>query len=358
MNLPIRNNNPTLMALAGLPRRRRGRSVYKIKQALSGRMGAEVRKADGTLVHTIPLFDNLILNNGKNQWLTTTAGPITFAPVVGTGTATPLATDTLLTNYLVSTGSSTIQSAPQTKNFTVAPYYIRKTHRWRFGLGVAAGNITEFGICAELGGFGLTPNSATTLFAKALVKDALGNPIAVTVQADEYLDVIWEFTITVTTSVSGSVNISLFGVVTAFNYDMAPLCGNSINAQVGGWDLNAGSSFAYAPMPRVAPGSSSYSRVYVNSTGTGAAIDEVPAGSGSTSNSDNADGTSRAAYTTGSYYRDFTYTWGLNFGNRPNIRALKLSIGPFGTVCIYLSSAGFTKAGTDTFAFTIRISVS
>jgi len=334
------------------------RPAYKIKQSLSGRFGAEIRKEDGTLVRRIPLFNNLILNSGKNQWLTTSSGEITFAPVVGIGTATPLATDTLLTSYLVSTGSATLQSATQTKNFSVAPYYIRKTHRWRFGLGVAVGNITEFGIATDLGGFGFIPNSASVLFAKALVKDALGNPIAVTVQSDEYLDVIWELTVTIATVVSGSVNISLFGVVTAFNYDMGPLCGNSTSATDGGWDLNAGSSYAYAPFHRFNTGASTYSRLYANATGVGAPTNLQPPGVSTPASTDNADSSSRAAYTTGSYYRDFTWGWSLNYGNKANIRAFKLSLGPFGTVCVYLSSAGFTKASTDTFTFTIRILVS
>lgn len=334
------------------------RPAYKIKQSLSGRFGAEIRKEDGTLVRRIPLFNNLILNSGKDQWLTTDSGYITFAPVVGTGTATPLPTDTLLTNYLVSTSSSTLQSATQTKNFSVGPYYVRKTHRWRFGLGVAAGNITEFGIASDLGGYALSPTSSSVLFAKALVKDALGNPIAVTVQPDEYLDVIWELTVTIATVVSGSVNLSLFGVVTAFDYDMGPLCGNSTDANDGGWDLNAGSSFAYAPFHRFSTGSPTYSRLYANATGVGDPTDLQPPGVSTPASTDNADSSSRAAYTTGSYYRDFTWGWSLSFGNRANIRAFKLSLGPFGTVCVYLSSGGFTKASTDTFAFTIRILVS
>lgn len=332
---------------------------FKVNYALSGRFGYERVKADGTVVERGELFDNLILNSGKDKFLTSNTGQITFAPVIGTGTATPLATDTLLTNYLTSASSSTLQSAPQTKNFSVAPYYVRKTYRWRFGLGAAAGNITEFGIATDQGGFGFTPNSASVLFSKALVKDALGNPIAVTVQPDEYLDVIWEFTVTITTSTTGTFNISLKGVVTAFNYTMAPLCGNLASSLSGGWDMNAGSAISYVPYFNFSTTAGfEYTRLYSGATGVGAATDTQPPGVISPVTADNADGASRAAYTTGSYYRDFTWSWGLNFGNRININAFKLGLGPFGTLCLYLSSGTFNKAATDTFSVTVRISVS
>jgi hypothetical protein len=332
---------------------------FKVNYAISGRFGFERVRADGTVVQRGDLFDNLILNSGKDKFLTSTSGQISFAPVVGTGTATPLATDTLLTSYLAATASSTLQSAPQTKNFSVAPYYLRKTFRWRFGLGVAAGNITEFGVATDQGGFGFTPNSASVLFSKALVKDALGNPIAVTVQADEYLDVIWELTITITTSTTGTFNISLKGVVTAFDYTMAPLCGNLAGSLSGGWDMNANSTITYAPYFSFSTSASTdYSRLYSGATGVGAATDTQPPGVISPVTADNADSASRASYTTGSYYRDFTWGWSLNFGNRNAINAFKLGLGTFGTLCLYLSSGNFNKANTDTFSVTVRVTVS
>ena len=56
---------------------------------------------------------------------------------------------------------------------------------FRFGQGVAAGNLTEVGIRSDAG-----PNSA--LFSRALIVDSGGNPTTLTILSDEYLDVTYE----------------------------------------------------------------------------------------------------------------------------------------------------------------------
>ena len=78
-----------------------------------------------------------------------------------------------------------------------SPYYRWAKVTWRFGQGVAAGNISEVGL-----GWG---NS--NLWNRALIKDANGNPTTITVLSDEYLDVVSEIRDYPTLSSSGSFNL-------------------------------------------------------------------------------------------------------------------------------------------------------
>lgn len=336
---------------------------YKINFALHGRYMFERSNEVGELIERTPWFDNIITNVGKDQFLTLTAGA-TFAPVVGTGSTAPAATDTTLATFLagVSTGTGA-QTYLQEINFSSAPYYVRLTFKTRFGLGVAAGNVSEVGMHAS-NSTGTTPNAASQLFSRALVKDALGTPVVVTVLPTEYLDVTWELTIYITTSTSGTVPQNIKGVNTTPAYVMTPAATaiSPVGAFSGGWGLlsstsGTGAVFAQFPIPFTSTNASSErTRLYPNTTAQPAI--SATSSNGTNASTNNASSVSSAAYTPGTFYRDFTYSWGLNYGNGNTIRCFKLDIAMGAFWIYYTDSSSFNKANTDVLDVTIRLTVS
>jgi len=140
-----------------------------------------VRKADtDEIVRETPEFLNLVLTTGLARMA---VGPWIDRCCVGTGNSTPVASQVALDSFLASTTAIASGSADTGGiQVTTAPYYWFGRRTWRFAVGVATGNISEIGL-----GWG-----NTTLWNRALIKDAAGNPTSITVLADEYLDVISE----------------------------------------------------------------------------------------------------------------------------------------------------------------------
>lgn len=140
-----------------------------------------VRKADtDEIVRETPEFHNLVLTTGLARMST---GTWIDRCCVGTGNSTPVALQVALDSFLASTttpASGVVDSGGI--QVATAPYYWFGRRTWRFDVGTATGNISEIGL-----GWG-----NTTLWNRALVKDAEGNPTTITVLADEYLDVISE----------------------------------------------------------------------------------------------------------------------------------------------------------------------
>lgn len=137
-------------------------------------------------------FPNLILNNGLN--LMGTTAPLALC-MVGTGTSTPAVSQTQLDTRIASTTS--IQSTTYGSDLVDNYAYVRRV--FRFGVGVAAGNLTEVGV----------GSSDTSCFSRALILDGGGSPTSVTVLSDEYLDVTYEIRCyPVVTDVAAVVNIA------------------------------------------------------------------------------------------------------------------------------------------------------
>lgn len=136
--------------------------------------------------------DNLVLDSGLTQMLTGTWYNLCL---VGSGASTPIASQTQLDSFIAST--ATVQVAT-TSGIQVAaePYYhwIRRTYR--FGEGVAAGNLREVAI-------GWANNAC---WNRALIRDELGNPTTLTIFSDEYLDVVVEIRNYLTRTSTGSFN--------------------------------------------------------------------------------------------------------------------------------------------------------
>jgi hypothetical protein len=157
-----------------------------ITNQLAGRFKLEAVKVDeaGNEVSRRMLadwFPNIILDTGLNAMGT---GSYEIGCVVGSGNTTPAATQTALTTWVA--GTTTQTSIAETAQAST-PYYGSRTVTWRFGVGVATGNLSEIGITTTS-----TVTALGPLFSRALIVDGGGSPTTITVLSDEMLDATYE----------------------------------------------------------------------------------------------------------------------------------------------------------------------
>lgn len=138
-------------------------------------------------VKSIDWFHNIMLDQGLKH-LSGTSGH-TFGidyVAVGSGTSTPVATQTGLDEYIAST-DNIISSAGGRSMSTPMYAFGRKT--FRFPRGAAAGVLGELCLCQLLS---IRPDN---IFAinRGRIKDALGEPTTLEVLSDEFLEVTVEF---------------------------------------------------------------------------------------------------------------------------------------------------------------------
>jgi len=136
-------------------------------------------------------FDNLITDYGMNQAWDGANGRIEYCSV-GTGNTPPSYADTMLVAEKTKTRSYSTHLNGSTSQYI----YWRRT--FQFNAGEAAGNLSEVGV----GGY-----NAGTLFSRALIKDAQGDPTTITVLPSEILQVTWELRLAKPETVSGTVDI-------------------------------------------------------------------------------------------------------------------------------------------------------
>lgn len=160
---------------------------------VAGRYRLQTYREGGTPSKDTGWFDNLILNQGLDQigsvfnYNESFGDPVLFRMgCVGTGSTAPTETDTQLESWLASAGNG--------DNYGNDGYVAGPPSYWwvkvtcRFGVGVAAGNLTEVGM-----GEMLQTNIGTALFSRALILDENGDPTTLTVDSDEILDLTYEF---------------------------------------------------------------------------------------------------------------------------------------------------------------------
>ena len=250
----------------------------------------------------VPPFANLITNVGlermgdNSDWLRRT--------YVGSGSAAPSVNDTAMGNFVAST--ETFQENTSGSQ-SAAPYYTWVRITRRFAAGQAAGNLSEVGI-----------GWADSLFSRALILDAEGSPTTISVGADQFLDVTYEFrfypkttddtgTVTLTGSVGGTYD---------YIFRSSSVTSNSITQ---GWTVSSsGTNMGDR-------GSSSFTsrRAYNGNIGT---ITGMP--NGTTDSINNP----VLAYEAGSLRRKFVTGAGLNEANLTGgIRSvfLRMGIGAF-----------------------------
>lgn len=139
-------------------------------------------------------FNNLILNNGLDLLFTSSyIYQIPSTCNIGVGTAEPAVTDTSLTKHRFSNSST----MPTTTG-NVSGIYQWIAFKYRFNPNIA-GTYTEIGV----------GTSSNNLFSKSLIKDSNGNPIAITLLSDEYLDVTYEIRFYINTAETTITNFNL-----------------------------------------------------------------------------------------------------------------------------------------------------
>lgn len=270
--------------------------IIEPKKALSlpvrvcGRFKLDVYRPDGRLRKSTGWFDNLITDAGLNH--IGTNGTWMSACGVGTGTATPAVTDTVLANQVGSrTGTEQALSGG-----TTAPLYGWSRKTYRFGVGQATGNLTEIGIFQQVAAGG-------TMWSRALILDGSGNPTTLTVLSDEFLDATYEIrvmapqvdvpdTLTITGVGLLDVNLRAAGV-TGSNWSPAGGFGGGSVAGVKSGVLWTGALGVITAFP--------------SGTSVGGSLVE-------------------AAYGNNNLYREGTVTWALNQANM-TIRSTSWQLG-------------------------------
>lgn len=278
----------------------------EINTKLSGRYKIQKFKVDGdgnciesTGELVADWFENTIVDDGLNWIGVNGTSPINTVLVqcrVGGGNTTPTESDTTLVSQI---GTTTTVTSTTNGTSGSSPYYgyVRKT--FRFGVGAAAGNLTEVGI------FGHTGNN--TMFSRSLIKNGSGDPITITVLSDEILDVTYEVRIYApeTDITYGPLSISgvdYSGTIRAANVNIADSPG-------GGWGLisvdgTQNSSFGLFVWWNYNQHVSLFSSDVLGSITGSISGTEYSASSCTTS-----------SYTIGNFYNDYELLWDLEDGN-------------------------------------------
>lgn len=296
-------------------------------------------------------FDNLIVNQGLDQLADSNGSPPAFGGcVVGSGNTPPLPGNTLLESFVAGTG--TIQDAIRIENISVAPFYIGTRLTYRFGEGVAAGNLSEVGIVIHNITVPPTaPTGTTPLFSRALILDGGGNPTTITVLSDEFLDVIWEMRTYLPDDAVGNFSLDILGTPTVHSYTIRPSL--VTNARV--WNFpGSGTSPGGSQRALFANGTSVGDTGGVGSMVSNGTIDNISNNITGSRLLMEVDGT-RSTYVNGDYFLDLTFNYGLNQGNaNPSITAIA-----FGCGAVYFQmsiSPGVAKTNQRVFSIVLRVS--
>lgn len=258
-------------------------------------------RVPGPVVEETGWFRNLLTYTYFNQALSNACLSVRGMSV-GSGTTAAAIGQSALTTFLAATTSR--QSYTCTFNSTSSPRSVTKEFRYRFGEGVAAGNIAEVGMFTSASS---GTSSATVISSRARVVDGLGAPTVVSVLADEYLDVIWRCTWFVPEDVTGSCNISIDGVPTLFNWTI-----RAIGMQAWGganwWDYEC---IGFYPVIGEAPNGAGFRSVCTTES-TLRAYDDVTVPE---ANSQMVSAVTADTYTNNSMNRTFRFTFGLTQAN-------------------------------------------
>lgn len=245
-------------------------------------------------------FPNLITDNGKNL-ITTTYGYNNYVQV-GTGNTAPAVGNTTLANFIAGTNAVAVD-VPVGGAQGSAPYFGWWRKTFRFGIGVAAGNLAEVGVAPQVSG---------NLFSRALIVDGMGAPTVITVLSDEILDVSYELRNYPTlTDVNSVINIE--GV----DRDVvlrAAIVTTGSNNSIGGWQPGTNPVCA----PNLSSGDHNFT-LYGGLATLGSLIGVPVVGPGGNSEqyvtSQATTRTTIAPYSPGTFFRDYTISLGLNDGN-------------------------------------------
>lgn len=269
---------------------------------------------------------NLITNTGMNWWGTNTNAPANFGVYcrVGGGSTEPANTDTALASPIAnvsrSSGDATVAwGTGEYLNCAVI------TLNFSFGVGAAAGNLTEVG---------LGNTASDSLLTRSLFKDPSGNPITINVAPDEQLLVYYRVIIRPDTA-DKTFSVTTSPTPTAYTITLRP-------AQLGVRSLFFSGRFG------VVADMNNQAVYYGTSSGIGP-ITGSPTGTRSAFFVATA---AWGAFTPGTFERTDTYTIGSANGNHSDIGAIEILGGvPFSwQVGI---SPRLTKVSPETIKITI-----
>lgn len=301
-----------------------------IHTTVSGHVTLAVGKEDGSSREVRADFPNMVLDSGLDQlarggW---DGNSVFYAHAGSSGAAVDAAQRGVLARL-----NDTYRSGRSTKVVSLDPFSVEETNTYRFRAGSAQGNVAEIGF-----GSGTSKDySNYPLFSRALVLDEFGSPSAVTVLADEYLDVTYVVTLTAdVTDVPFTMNLSTGSVSGVLRRAQLPA--------LGGTNVPT-NMFSFAP-----------GRPYEVSDGTiGPSSGNITTGTQKI----NANGSRMwRDYVPGTFYRDTDLKLDVADGN--------LSSGGFSAMWLYEGSyASFQmsfdppvpKTAERVFTFGIRLSV-
>lgn len=172
------------------------------------------------ICHDTGFFKNLVLNNGLNLLCANgiSVGGTFGAIAVGSGTTEPAVGQTALSN-IVASRSLSAAASPLSVSSNYDLGYIQASFAVQFNQGAAAGNLSEFGV----------GQTATSLFSRALIVDAAGDPTTITVLSDEYLTVYYIFRINIPKSdIIQQISATIDGVPTPIEVTIRPLAANAV----------------------------------------------------------------------------------------------------------------------------------
>lgn len=249
--------------------------IYSFK-AINAVTGIE-RDLDGIISDESP---NMVLDSGLNA-LGSQSNYIARYCKVGTSSTPVVASQTALGSEIASTSTVQAQSAGCQ---ATTPYFSWGRITFRFGQGVAAGNLTEVGIS----------DYNNVLFSRALILDSGGNPTTLTILADEYLDVTYELRFYQETT-DQNFTVTLYGV--DYSVLARPANITSINT-ANNFQSYFGRNILYY-----------HTTQYTYYNGNIGTITGQPSGSSY------ANSTGYGSYVNSSLERDFILSLGLNDGN-------------------------------------------
>lgn len=269
---------------------------------------------------------NIITLVGINTWLGSASTLFIWA-VAGTSNATPSEANTVLGAYA---GRRTALPVGDTLTRQVDPLagelYIRNVSRSTFNpgaFGASSVNIAEAGMAMS----STAPSSSTQLFSRGLLVDGGGSPTTISVAPDEYLDIVWEFTIYVPYGTTGTVSLTIDGVATNHTYVVRPvrLDGFSVWSSFA---ASAGTGPGYIPTITPTLGgadTNSYNGTSVNNGALTAPTVNPPMASAS----HRPTAVSWSAYIAGSKQRQCNATWSLTAGNvaAPGVQVAVMGLG-------------------------------
>jgi hypothetical protein len=306
--------------------------MIQLNARLMGEYCVEIKRGDGT-IETTGWFKNLILNQGLNRLGSTSNDVVIQYAQVGSGTATPLVTNTQLQTYVASSQSQSY--ANSVSNSGSPDYYGQLTYIFAFTQGAVVATIGEVGV-----GWANTPGN--NLFSRALILDNSGDPTTISVTSIDQLTIYYRLRVYPPLGdTTGTINIS----GTNYNYTLRV---NNVTA------FN-NSQYTFVNTP------------YFNTGYSGAAYEPGVTMSAITVNgltgsqTPNAYTTSSTAgsYTTGNYYLDSTITWSINQGNGTGgLQGIVFGWGqayvPYSFKMVFNNP--IPKDNTKTFSITMRFS--